>query len=205
MIKSLRTVAVLSVLTPACALAQAPAPAPAPQAITQESANLANCAIARNAGDARWLGAIITKQANLTPAIETGAQMSAVQIMFYGCPVTGADIGSAIRIIGAMLPFHPGAINLPRRSDALADCTARAVPREALTFVVGVDTKVAAKDPAPAKGYPALLAKAGKSCAAELTKLDGKVQENELYSRLNWALRAAPALAQSPTTKPAGR
>lgn len=211
------TTAALALLAPACAMAlpppNKPAPVPGPGQpsgrqpveINQPTFHLANCAIARNSGDARWLGLVVNKRANLAPEKEKGAQLAAMQATFYGCPVEGADFANAFRLAGAMLRYHPDAVNLPRRTDALADCIARSAPRDALAFVEGVDAKLAAQDPAPAKDYPALLAKVSKTCAAELPKGGDKVQENELYSRLNWDLRAAPALSQSPATKAAGR
>ena len=180
-------------------------PQPASQ-LTPATSNLVNCAIARNAGDVRWLNAIAAKTSGLSPSIEKGAQVNALQGMLYGCSVEGADASAAIGMIRRGMKFHPNSINAPRRMDALAECLAKSAPKEAIAYLEASDKNEASNGSAADVDYQKMFG-ASSGCGAELDKIGNKIQENELYSKLNWLLRAAPALAseQALLTKSAGQ
>lgn len=188
-------------------MAQEASPPVADAASQPSTANLVNCAIARNAGDVRWIIAVNDKQAKLNPELAKGARINALSSVLYGCPIDGADIKAAFGMIARGMQFHAGSENAPRRMDRLADCIAKVAPAAALAYLEAEDraSTVNLKFGLSDTDLSAIFS-AAPSCGAELTRLSNNVQSNELYSRLNWLIRAMPTFAAlSQSLQPVGQ
>jgi len=185
------------------AVAQVPVARPTTvRVISAATGNLVNCAIAQNSGDVRWLIALVQNKTTLRLSAPEGAQTNAVESVLMNCPIeAGADTKEALTLIIRGIRLHSMSVNMPRRMDKLADCLTSASPQESLKFLETAD-QASAKNNAGAvqgdytTGIKPIL-EASPSCSVEIAKIGDALNANELYSRINWTLRATSALAAS--------
>lgn len=161
-------------------------------AVDPMTMNAATCAVARSAGDLRWAFAVLEKKVKIEASLSEGVVGNAMTAALQDCPITGINASLAIRAARSFMRFHPRAQNATRPNDALAECLARTAKTEALLFVESFDRNYKFRQNND-EALKAMFA-ASTGCGTELSKLGDQTQANELYSRINWILRAAPAL-----------
>ena len=167
---------------------------PTGRSVDPATLNLASCIVARSAGDLRWLLAVASKKIVIDQAVLEGVVGNSFQAAVHDCPVEGASMTTALQVSRSLVRFHPNAVNATRENDALGSCLANTAKDEALAYLQAADKAYASKR--SSDGELKALLSASKGCGGELTKLGDRIQANQLYSRMNWLLRAEPALGR---------
>jgi hypothetical protein len=181
----------LSIAGPGAASAQ-----PA-SAETAQSGKLARCAIEKHPSAVRWLRGLIEKEVSVEPEVLAGAVLNALAEVATGC-LEGQPQSELRGFVSALRRMGGSASTSPRPGpmDALGDCFARSVPNEATAFIRESDIGALRTQRGGFLSDPALQTMFSKSrgCAPILDKLGDRVDGNQLYSRINWRLRAGPKL-----------
>lgn len=185
--------AALAISSPASA-----APAGPPTGETAKSEQLAKCAIEKHPKAVRWLMALVAKEVSLEPEVLGGAALNALAEMSMGC-LDGQAQSEMPGFVAAVRRMAASASTSPVPAapmDALGDCLVRSAPREALDFVRESDIGALRTQRGGFIADPALqnLLMKSRGCGPILDKLGNRVDGNQLYSRINWRVRAEPKL-----------
>jgi hypothetical protein len=157
--------------------------------LNSDTFNLLNCMSAKNGGDLRWLVAVVQNKAELSAHDKSIALGMGADVATKGCPLgNNADVQLALNIALAGVKYHPGSLNAPTSMDSVAACLAKLAPKESWAFLLDPRTS-----PADGEPYDKLLEASG-GCKEQLKAVEYSIRVEELYSNLNWILRAAPAL-----------
>ena len=171
------------------------------------AANFAHCVVARHAGDMRWFALVAGQKSSLAPEAARGALQNIVNAMRVNCPFAEANGKEALSYASVLIQFHPGAMNLPTRTDKLADCITENMRDQAGAYLDISDSAMEEAFKAKSEGKDltveptanmdkAFGGKLAKACDA-LAPANGALDLDEFYSRLNWNLRAKAALAKT--------
>lgn len=194
----------LTITGPGAASAQPPA------GETAQSDKVALCAIEKRPNEARWLKALMSKEVSIEPEVGGGAVLNALGPIMRDCLMTQAQphfdvevfFKTLRRIGGSAGPAPAGPM------DELGSCFVRLVPQEAMAFLRESDLEASrsftgtgmsmgsVSDSALDAMFRAGLSK-DPGCGPIVKKLGKDVQRvdaNQLYSRINWLLRAGPKL-----------
>lgn len=166
---------------------------------------MARCAVEKHPNEARWLKAILSKEVSLEPEVGGGAILNALGPVLQDClmaqerPNFDVDgfFTTLLRIAGSAGPARAGPM------DALGSCFVKVAPQEAMAFVRESDIGASRSFTGTQvnMGYVSdsalnALLSAGLSkspeCGPILKKMGERVDANQLYSRINWLLRAGP-------------
>lgn len=177
-------------------------------------ANFAHCIVARHAGDMRWFALVVSEKSGISPEVTRGVMQNAVNAMRVNCPALETHSKDALTYAAALMRVHPGAVNLPTETDALADCVATHMPEQAAKFLAQsdgmlekaiqakVDDKSFTIDPKKIMDS-SFGGKLAKQCQS-LAPAKGALDIDQFYSRVNWVVRAKSALAIATTASQAG-
>ncbi|CAN5138884.1 hypothetical protein BH10PSE13_BH10PSE13_09710 [soil metagenome] len=173
-------------------------------------ANFAHCIVARHAGDMRWFALVVGERSGVPAERIRGAMQNTANAMRASCPSTEAHSKEALTYAAVLLRFHPGAVNLPTETDALAQCVTSNMLEESVKFLDGADAAMEEAIEAKAEDKPvtfepktimdaAFGGKLAKPCKA-LAPAKGALDFNQFYSHVNWVVRARDALARAAAT-----
>lgn len=165
---------------------------------TAQSEKLARCAIEKHPNDVRWLLALVAKEVSVEPEILGGAVLNSLGQVATGCLEGQAQSElpgfiAALRRMGVSVSTRPAK---PGPMDALGDCVVRSAPTEAMAFIRESDIGALRTQRGGFLPDAALQTMFSKSrgCGPILDKLGDRINGNQLYSRVNWLLRAGPKL-----------
>jgi 2Fe-2S iron-sulfur cluster binding domain len=174
------------------------APAQPASGETAQSEKLAKCAIEKHPNAVRWLMALAAKEVSLEPEVLGGAALNALAEMATGC-LEGQAQSEMRGFVAAVRRMAGSASTSPARAgpmDALGDCLVRSAPQEAMAFVRESDIGALRTQRGGFIADAALQTMLEKSrgCGPIVDRLGDRVDGNQLYSRINWLLRAGPKL-----------
>ena len=163
-----------------------------------ETDKLARCAIEKHPNEVRWLNALLAKKVALDEETGPGARMNSLAGISPGCleGKSDADVAAVVVALGKATETDYQRSSSAGPMDELADCLVRSAPGEALAFVRQSDMDALRLRRFGAVSHDALasLLKRGGVCDGIVRKLGDRLQGNQLYSRINWLVRAAPLL-----------
>lgn len=170
-----------------------------PPAETALSEQLARCAIEKHPRDVRWLRALIGKEISLDAEVLGGALLNALGATMTGCMEGRAE--SELPGFVAALRRLGGSASTTRSEpmDALGDCLVRSAPEESMAFLRESDIGALRTKRGGFLSDTALQTMLSKSrgCGPILAKMGDRMDGNQIYSRINWLLRAGSKLGAS--------
>ena len=196
----------------AAALAMAMPPSAQAQSLAPKEEGafwLSACAVARNAGDVRWLAALKNSNMGFDEKKRATLGQLAIASSFMNCPrssFSDVDLVLAVRLAADYIDFHPNSLNYVRETDQLADCITNRSRNAAQRYVDAVEERVsaaggrvAASQEESKKAIDAVL-NAAPACDSKAAEQHNLTQYLALYSRMNWLLRAKELLDEFKTS-----
>ena len=134
-----------------------------------------------------------------------GAVRNAMTAAFSTCSMRGAKLIQVLEILKMMVPHMNGSPERDGKEGEYTDCLITRYPERSSRYLVEADNAVVDMDSDERADRFVAFISSTPDCKGAKPGIEGMQSVERLYSKLNWALRAKPALAALQASEKGGQ